>query len=160
MSDSFTHDDFALLDRIAAETIEPVEPPAAVRERVMLAIRRNVQLDESVPGAHESVTLRAAEGRWMRIAEGVRCKKLSVDEARGTVTLLLELAPHAILPAHDHQGSEDSYVVRGSCQIGAVGLSEGDFHHVNRGAHHGDVVASAEGCTLLLTVDRSDYEAA
>jgi anti-sigma factor ChrR (cupin superfamily) len=72
------------------------------------------------------------------------------------MTLLLELEPEAILPAHDHDGGEDSYVIRGSCRIGAVALSAGDFHHVDAGAHHGDVVASAEGCLLLLTVDLAD----
>jgi hypothetical protein len=34
-----------------------------------------------------------------------------------------------------------------------VALSEGDFHHVDAGAHHGDVVASEQGCLLLLTVE-------
>ena len=138
-------EELELLDAIAAEGIEPVDPPPSVRERVLDSIR-------AMPG----VTVRADEGRWSDVAAGVRMKKLARNSERGTMTFLLELAPNALLPSHDHEGGEDSYVVRGSCHIGAVALSAGDFHHVDAGAHHGDVVASAEGCLLLLTVDLAD----
>ena len=156
MSDALTRNDLAFLDRITAETIEPVTPPSAVRAKVMEAVRNTSQLDESIPGEHESRTVRADEGRWRTLAPGVRSKKLSTDTARNTVTCLLELEPQSILPAHDHEGSEDSYVVRGSCRIGAVALYAGDFHHVDAGAHHGDVIASEEGCLLILTLDLAD----
>lgn len=156
MTDAFTHDELKLLDRIVAESIEPIDPPAAVRARVIESARRTRQLDESLPGEHESRTVRSEEGNWRSCAPGVRTKKLSKDPARGTATFLLELEPRAILPAHDHEGSEDSYVVRGSCRIGAVALYAGDFHHVDAGAHHGDVVSSDEGCLILLTVDLAD----
>jgi anti-sigma factor ChrR (cupin superfamily) len=151
-------EDFALLDQIAAASVEPVSPPPHVRALVLEKVRSTPQLrlDESIPGANESVTVRADEGRWVDAAPGVRVKKLSVDRARGTITLLMELAPHAVLPAHDHHGSEDSFVVAGSCRIGAVALSRGDFHHVESTAHHGNVVATAEGCTLLVTMDEAD----
>lgn len=161
MNDTFTTDDLALLHRVAAELVEPVEPPAEVRQHILDAIRhRPHQLDETIPGEHESLTVRASEGKWVTVADGARCKKLASDRERNTITMLLELEPHAILPAHDHRGSETSYVIRGSCRIGAVALYAGDFHRVDTGAHHGNVIASAEGCLLLLTVDRSDHEAA
>ncbi len=156
MSDALSPDELAFLDRITAATIEPVAPPSAIRAQVMEAVRNTPQLDESVPGEHESRTVRADEGRWRTLAPGVRSKKLAVDRNRKTLTCLLELEPQAILPAHDHEGSEDSYVVRGSCRIGAVALYAGDFHHVDAGAHHGDVVASEEGCLLILTLDLAD----
>ena len=156
MSDALHIDDLEVLDRVVAETIDPVDPPADVRARVLAAIRRKPQLDESIPGEHESRTVRAEEGKWRTCAPGVRTKNLSKDAARGTLTFLLDLEPNAILPAHDHEGSEDSYVIRGSCRIGAVALYAGDFHHVDAGAHHGDVVASAEGCLLLLTIALED----
>ena len=149
-------DEIELLDRIVAESIEPVDPPAAVRASVLAAITKRRQLDESVPGDHESRTVRETEGNWRSCAPGVRTKNLSKDPKRGTLTFLLDLDPNAILPAHDHEGSEHSYVIRGSCRIGAVALYAGDFHQVDAGAHHGDVVASAEGCLLLLTVDLAD----
>ena len=156
MTDVLTQDELEVLDRIVAETIEPVAPPVSVRAHILAAARRTPQLDESIPGEHESRTVRAAEGNWRSCAAGVRTKKLSKDVARNTMTMLLDLDPGAILPAHDHDGGEDSYVIRGSCRIGAVALYAGDFHHVDKGAHHGDVVASDEGCLLMLTVDLAD----
>lgn len=142
----FSAEELELLDRAAAESIEPVEPPAAVRDRVMAAIRR-------IPGPHQSHTVRAGEGTWKSIAPGARTKKLTSDARR--VTLLLELDPGAVLPEHGHEGGEDSYVVRGSCHIGGLALNAGDFHHADAHSTHGDVVASAEGCLLLITVAKA-----
>jgi anti-sigma factor ChrR (cupin superfamily) len=136
-------EDLDLLDRVAAQAVDPVMPPASVRADVMAAIR-------NVPGAHESRTVRAEEGKWTTIATGARRKVLSKEPAR--MTFLIDLDPNALVPAHDHEGGEDSYVIRGSCRIGALSLYTGDFHHADATAHHGDVVASDEGCLLLLTV--------
>lgn len=141
--DDFTPDELAFLDRLAADAVDPVEPPAAVRSQVLAAIR-------NVPGPHQSHTVRAAEGKWIAMAPGVRSKRLTKDARR--TTYLVELEPHAMLPEHGHDAGEDSYVIRGSCSIGSLGLDAGDFHHVDPGAHHGDVIASAEGCLLLITV--------
>lgn len=147
MSHAFSPEELELLDRIAAESLDPVEPPSAVRERVMQGIR-------NVPGAHESRTVRADEGKWFTLAPGARTKKLTKEGRK--VTFLLELEAHAVLPAHDHEGGEDSYVVRGSCHIGGLALNTGDFHHADATAHHGDVVASADGCLLLVTAEMAE----
>ena len=143
---------------LIAESLEPVAPPADIKAKVMGAIRTRRKLDESLPV--RCTTVRAEEGRWVDLpVPGVRVKKLGVDKEHDTVTFMLRLEPGSILPAHDHHGSEQSYVIAGSCRIGAVHLAEGDYHRVEEGEHHGDVV-SDEGCTLLLVVDREDYEAA
>lgn len=155
-SDALTFDELALLDGLAAETIAPVAPPAEMRAKLLEIIRRTPQRDDSIPGAHESRTIRAAEGRWFPLGDGARTKKLAFNAERNTVTFLLEMEPHALVPAHDHRGFEDTYVVRGSCHIGAVSLATGDFHHVEAGAHHGDVLASGDGCTLIITIDAAD----
>lgn len=143
---AFEPEDLLLLDRVAARVIAPVDPPAFVRAKVMDAIR-------NVPGSHESRTVRADEGKWSTIAPGARMKMLSKEAGR--MTFLIDLDPFATVPGHDHEGGEDSYVVRGSCCIGALGLETGDFHHADATAHHGDVVASADGCLLLLTITKT-----
>lgn len=148
MTDRLSAEELQFLDRIAAEAISPADPPPALRAQVLEAARRARPLDESVP--EECVTVRAGEGTWKTIAPGTRTKRLSRD-ARRTV-FLLELDPHAVVDAHDHEGSEDTYVVRGSCHIGSLSLAAGDFHHVEATAHHGDVIASAEGCLLMITL--------
>ena len=148
MTDRLSAEDLQFLDRIAAEAIDPVSPPAALRAQILEAARGARPLDESVPG--ECITVRADEGTWKTIAPGTRMKRLARD-ARRTI-FLLDLDPHAVVDAHDHAGAEDTYVIRGSCSIGALGLAAGDFHHVESSEHHGDVVASAEGCLLMITL--------
>ena len=150
MNDLLTQEELELLDRIACAAIDPVPPPAAMRGRVMEAVRATPQFDTSVPSPEESVTVRANEGTWIAVSPGAKAKLLTKDARRKV--LLVELDPHAIIAAHDHDGGEESYVIRGSCFIGGLGLSVGDFHHTDAGSHHGDVVAGAEGCLLLLTM--------
>ncbi len=143
MTDRLSSEDLDFLDRIAAQVIPPVDPPAALRAQVLEAARR-------APHPEAVITVRSEEGNWKTLAPGTRMKRLAKDARR--VVFLLELAPHAVVDAHDHEGAEDTYVVRGSCHIGSLGLSAGDFHHVEATSHHGDVVASAEGCLLLITL--------
>lgn len=143
MTDRLSSEDLQFLDRIAAEAISPVEPPAALRAQVLEAARR-------APHPEAVITVRSGEGAWKTIAPGTRMKRLARDPRRQV--FLLELDPHAVVDAHGHEGAEDTYVVRGSCHIGSLGLAAGDFHHVEASAHHGDVVASAEGCLLLITL--------
>ena len=143
---------------LIALSIDPVAPPAEAKRKIFEAIGKSAPLDESLPA--KSRTIRAGEGRWYRQqVDGLDVMPLSVDKERGIATILMRLAPGTVLPAHDHQGAEESFVVSGSCRIGSVSLREGDFHHVDAGQHHGTVV-SDEGCTLLLVVDVNDYLAA
>jgi anti-sigma factor ChrR (cupin superfamily) len=148
MSDRPTAEDLEFLNRMAARAISPVDSPDVVRAKVLEAIRPSRALDESVP--EQSITVRSGEGNWKPVGPGTRMKRLVRDERR--VVFLLELEPGALVEAHDHDGAEDTYVIRGSCRIGSLSLSAGDFHHVEALAHHGDVVASPEGCLVLITL--------
>jgi len=148
MGDHPSPEDAEFQDRLAAHAIRAGDPPDVVRAKVLEAIRLNRPLDQSVPVG--SITVRASEGSWKTVAPGTRMKRLARDERR--VVFLLDLDPDSIVEAHDHEGAEDTYVIRGSCGIGSLMLGEGDFHHVEAEAHHGDVVASPEGCLLLITL--------
>jgi len=128
-----------------AESLDPVMPPPDVKQRIMSAIRAR--------------TVRANEGRWFEVAEGVRMKKLSSDRARNSVTVLMEMDTNTVFPPHDHRGSEDSFLIRGSCHIGNVKFFPGDFHHTEAGSHH-ETITSEEGCLILLVMDYEDYRAA
>ncbi len=151
MNETLTHEDAELLDGIIAESIEPIAPPPELRRRILDAVRATPQ---------NSRTVRSDEGRWVPLPfPGVRVKTLSVDEERGTATILMSFEPGSRAPAHDHHGDEESFVVSGSCRIGAISLRQGDFHRAGAGSRHGDVV-SDEGCVLLLVVDAEDYRAA
>jgi anti-sigma factor ChrR (cupin superfamily) len=150
MNDSLTLEELSAIDELIAQSIEPVAPPVSVRTQILSGIL-------NVP--QNSTTIREEEGRWKPVVAGVDMKRLSKDQRRNTVTLLLRFQPGSTLPEHDHRGNEQTYVVEGSCYIGAVSLTKGDFHHVESGEHHGTVVSN-EGCLLLLVVDEADYRAA
>jgi len=146
-----TAEELELLDGVVAETIEPIAPPPELRGRILEAVR-------TIP--QNSRTVRRGEGAWMPLPfPGVKVKPLSVDEERGTATIMMSFEPGACMPAHDHHGNEQSFVVSGSCRIGSVYLRQGDFHAAPAGSRHGDLV-SDEGCVLLLVVDAEDYRAA
>lgn len=145
----FDERDLDELGPVLAASLDPVAPPPSVKAAVLAAIR-------GVPGR----TVRAQEGKWYRQrVEGIEVKPLAIDEERGTVTLLMKFAPGAAYPAHGHGGGEQTFVVEGSCRVGDVHLSAGDFHQVPAGSQHGTVV-SDRGCTLLLVIDKDDYVAA
>lgn len=150
MNEQLTADELTAIDELIAQSIEPVAPPVSVRAQILGTIR-------NVP--QNSMTVREEEGRWKAILPGVDMKRLSRDQKRGTVTVLLRFQPGSTLPEHDHHGNEQTYVIEGSCSIGSIGLTRGDFHQVDAGEHHGTVI-SKEGCTLLLVVDEADYRAA
>jgi len=128
-----------------AESLDPIAPPPDVKQRILSKVR--------------SRTVRAHEGRWFPLAEGVRMKKLSSDRSRNTVTVLMEMEPGSAVPPHDHKKSEDSFCVRGSCRIGDEMFYPGDFHHTEAGSHH-ETITSDEGCLILLVMDYEDYKAA
>lgn len=135
---------------LVAESLDPVAPPPEVKTRIVAAVRGIGALDATVP--ESSVTVRSGDGRWTSPMPGVHVRKLHSNPDRKTTTMLMVLEPGSVLPPHDHRGAEDSFVISGSCRIGSVSLHEGDFHHVDAGAHHGNLVTET-GCTLLLIVD-------
>ena len=150
MNETLDRDDVMLLNAAVAGLIEPVAPPPALKAAIMTAVR-------GIP--QDSTLVRAHEGRWTKVADGVRCKTLSFDRQRDTATILMVLEPGSTLPEHGHHGFEQTFVVSGSCRIGALSLRAGDFHTAGAGSHHGTVV-SDEGCELLLVVDKDDCLAA
>jgi anti-sigma factor ChrR (cupin superfamily) len=150
MSETLTREELSFLDGIVAEGITPVDPPAWLRARILGAAAETPQ---------NTRTVRAGEGRWFDFVPGVTVKPLSVDIERDTATILMMFEPGARVPAHDHAGAEDSFVVSGSCRIGESYLLKGDFHHADAGTTHAEII-SDEGCVLLLVVDREDYLAA
>ena len=132
MNELLERDDLMLLNAAMAGLLEPVAPPPALKAQIMTAVR-------GIP--QDSTILRAAEGRWTKVADGVRVKTLSFDRQRNTATLLMVLEPGATLAEHHHHGPEQTFVISGSCRIGAIHLRHGDFHCAGAGSRHGDVVS-------------------
>jgi quercetin dioxygenase-like cupin family protein len=84
---------------------------------------------------------------------GARYKVLSASPAQAHILLMIELAPGALYPEHDHLGTEDMYVLTGDLQSEGRSLGPGDFLHAEPGTHHHEL-RSIEGCTALMIVPR------
>ena len=127
-------------------TVDQAEPPAHVREQVMAATR--------APGRY---TLLAGDQEWADTPlPGIQTKVLSVDKARGVVTMLIRARAGAVYPSHRHSGPEECYVIRGSAVIDGRVLRAGDFHHADADSDHCEITTS-EGVEVLIVGAVDDY---
>ncbi|NNE83839.1 MAG: cupin domain-containing protein [Alphaproteobacteria bacterium] len=114
---------------------------ASVEPSTGLWSKIEVSLDVSGPA---SVTIRAAEGGWERLAEGIEKKTLYFDKAARSESYLLRVAPGAQLPSHKHRATEECIVLEGSFDIGDIHLEPGDFHVMEADTRH-PVIFSPQG---------------
>ncbi len=97
--------------------------------------------------ALDIVTTRQGEGVWHQLCAGVEVQPLFDDGH--TLSWLARFQPGGRLPAHDHVGEEESFVLHGACYLGDQLLNQGDRQFAPDGSHHQDVY-SPQGCTLLI----------
>src|SRR5262245_52036796 len=84
---------------------------------------RKASSDMSLPTA-----VRTSEADWRATrTPGVAIKMLREDPATGGSSFLVRLEPGARIPAHDHPGGEELFVVDGDFQVGPERLSAGDY---------------------------------
>jgi anti-sigma factor ChrR (cupin superfamily) len=129
-----------------AASVDQVDPPAHVRDRVLAAV--------AAPGRY---TVWGQDAEWIETGlPGIRRKVLSVDRARGLVTMVLQADPGAVYPSHRHSGPEECYVLKGSVVIDGRVLGPGDFHHADEDSNHGEIT-TADGAEVLLVGAIDDY---
>lgn len=110
------------------EAGSPMPPPPGLRGKVLDRARRAGRMDATV--------VRAGEGAWRTVDEGIEVKTLLYDRAADSVTFLLRAAPGASLPGHAHHAVEECLVLEGEFIIGDVTLRAGDFQYGNQGEAH------------------------
>lgn len=92
----------------------------------------------------------AEEGAWEPIdIAGIRVKRLYVDPAKDTVSLLIQMDPGTSYPSHRHAGPEHCYVISGDLQVGEISLKTGDYQVANTSSVH-TVTRTVNGCTILI----------
>jgi anti-sigma factor ChrR (cupin superfamily) len=130
----------------------PIEPPPALRVALL------ARVGAPRPAVSPSLTFVMNDEGWRPhpFVEGIRLKQLALDERRGVATLLLEVAPGTVYPAHHHHGAEECYVISGDVVAAGRHLHAGDFHHADGGSDH-EPLRTVGGCTVLLVVDARDY---
>lgn len=147
-------------------------PPPSVRARVLERIRSTPQRrpdpgaaergdggGPSVGGLIPGFQFVRHDAPWLPAPlPGARYKFLSGGENQAYAMLLIELAPGAVYPEHDHDGTEEMYVLTGDLQTEGRSLGPGDFLHAEPGTHH-QPLRSIAGCTALMVVPRESVSA-
>ena len=136
-----------------------LDPPDALRQRLLNSIRTRVAPST---GASPLIfergglsVLRTAEMEWKSVAKGLAVKVLFDDTAREMTTTIVRLDPETFYPAHQHNGTEEVYVLQGELQVEGVNLQPGDFclsrpETVHQGSY------SKRGCTLMVKSSKHD----
>ena len=126
--------------------VDQADPPARVRDHVIAATR--------TPGRY---TVFGGDQEWADTPlPGIQSKVLSIDKARGVVTILIRARAGAVYPSHRHSGPEECYVIHGSVVIDGRVLRAGDFHHADADSDHGEIT-TAEGAEVLIVGAIDDY---
>lgn len=101
-------------------------------------------------------TLRYNEGKWEGTGyDGVSVRRLFVDRARGSVTMLVRMDPGTSYPSHRHGGPEECYVLEGDLHVGEIVMRAGDYQRVEAESIHG-VQWTESGCTLFIISSLDD----
>lgn len=126
-----------------ASSLPPVAPPEGLLARI------EARLDARARFEQLAATLREPEGDWIVIGAGLRCKVVERLPEQGRQTILLEAAPGAFYPAHDHPLQEEIYMISGDLVMDDIELLAGDFHVSQVGSRHADSTTRT-GCRCLI----------
>jgi quercetin dioxygenase-like cupin family protein len=101
---------------------------------------------------HQARIEHEADASWRPYAPGIRMRPLSISGDHRSDLLVLAADAGTTLGDHEHAGMEEMFVVRGSCRVEDVEMSEGDYHRAMEGSVHGPAVSGGAGCTLLISL--------
>lgn len=128
-------------------------PSAAARANILDRISRTQQaVPNPVPASkvtgHQFLPHDART--WIPTpVPGFRRQTLSDHAGQGYRMMILELAPGAVLPAHDHAGCEDLLILSGDLITEGRTMVAGDFIHFDAGTHH-NALMSPGGCRAVM----------
>ena len=123
---------------------EEIAPPPHLFDRIKAALPRRSQL---LP---DTVTVRAGDGQWEPLVEGIVRKMLWHDRASARITFLVKAEPGSRFPSHVHDDDEACYVLSGDLVFDTLVLGAGDFHLARPGMSH-PIGVTKTGCMLLVT---------
>ena len=152
-------DDFTNLEMIKYHALisgiyysaEPVQPAADLKKRIFAQIsdeQSDVELEMPLKEA-TFVSVRAYEGQWISMGEGLSAKFLHEDKEQNRTTMLVKMEAGSTFPAHPHGGVEELFVLEGDCLIGSELLRAGDYHRAQGGSEHGSA-STENGCMMLI----------
>jgi anti-sigma factor ChrR (cupin superfamily) len=138
-----------------------VTPSPSVRERLLKSLRNGDDKRPAISAvpyqsALQHMTIRSSEGDWVPMCEGVMVKHLFNDAARNTKTVLVKMAPGAVLARHHHSSVEECLMLEGELFSGDETLRPGDYQVSLAGSDH-DRISTVNGA-LFLIVGPPAYE--
>src|SRR4051812_48042476 len=95
----------------------------------------------------------ADEKRWRDVGAGLSV--LDLHEENGRKIQLVRLTPGGRILAHKHEGTEVSYIIKGSLVVDGIRLRAGEVLVAPAGSIHRDAY-SAEGCEMVLECSPND----
>ena len=137
-----------------AACLPEATPSPRVRERLLTLLAEETHSAErplTSTGTIETeiLKIRASEGVWSKIGDGVFKKTLFKDRQRGTTTSLIKVDPGAQIPPHRHADIEECLVVEGDIYSGSETFSRGDYLCAPAGSVH-EHLFSANGALLFI----------
>lgn len=138
-----------------------VQPPASVREKLASIIAPETKPEVSGLASMRAslkqfFSMRANEGEWRELSQGLLEKQLFVDQHKGTVTTLIKLLPGVKLPSHRHLGVEECLVLEGDFHVNDEVFGPGDYRCAMPDSI--DQSPYSVNGTLLLIVAQQGYE--
>jgi anti-sigma factor ChrR (cupin superfamily) len=130
-------------------------PPAEIKNKLLARIAEESDAPQSgkSPAMNQALReifhVRADEGKWFQLFEGVEAKILFNDKARGSVSTLLNLQPGAEIVRHRHFGIEECLVLQGDFNIGDEEYGPGDYQCALPDSIH-ERVFSRNGALVLI----------
>ena len=140
--------------------VQEESPAPEVKERLQLRLNEKERAKGHEPAnifvSSQFLSVRADEGGWQEVEEGIHVKRLFIDNKTGMITALVKMAPGTHLPKHRHREIEQLYILEGDCHVHGEDLGPGDYHCAAPGSVH-DTTYTIGG-TLLLLVAPERYE--
>lgn len=125
----------------------PMEPSVEAKAKLM-------RMTGSSGQRRADGLVKADEGEWERMLNGVYFKKLFLDERRGLATALYRLEPGAIIPMHPHANIEECLVLEGSFRSSQQVYTAGDYMCMPPKTMHESFIAP-NGAVMLIVERRA-----
>jgi quercetin dioxygenase-like cupin family protein len=110
-----------------------------------------VEFSETTAGASRRFA-RAPEARWTGLMPGIAMRPLAGEPNGPRQIYVLQAEPGVELVEHAHGGTEELYVLEGSCLIEQTEMRLGDYHRAATGSAHRATLSGRDGCRLLVSV--------
>lgn len=145
-----TPEDDAALATLLPHIVEPIAPPAALKQRLLAGVANYEALKPLAD-------VRSYDEGWAGSGvPGVEVRKLFHDTGTGRNTLLLRMEPGARFPAHLHHDDEQCLVIRGDIGWGELVYREGDFVVMGRATTHPEI-HTVDGNLLLIVAGKNEF---